>query len=208
MRSCGNGYLQERHRLDFVSVARAIVKKPSYRKKDAMRIPTMNTYKYIGLTILFFAVASVSRLHGAGEPAVRRGADGSTTLTFPNGQTFSLPAGKGLLGPSSNPTSQTPFANADGSLIAVNEQPMTKTSFVHLYIRGADGRFTEIKNANQKIGQAAPASAQKIDTDFIRVERLSGKTLDLETEDFGSKPTKRLLFKVTIAADGAISAAH
>jgi len=172
-----------------------------------MRTPTMNTYKTIRLAIIFFAVASASsRLHAAGEPVVRRGDDGSTVLTFPNGQTFSLPAGKGLLGPSSNPTSQTPFANADGSLIAVNEQPMTKTSFVHLYMKGADGRFIEIKNVNQKIGKAAPASAQKIDTDFIRVERLSGKTLDIETEDFGSKPTKRLLFKVEIAADGAIRA--
>ena len=172
-----------------------------------MRISTMNTYKTIGLTIIFFAATSASsRLHATGEPAVRRGDDGSTVLTFPNGQTFSLPAGKGLLGPSSNPTSQTPFANADGSLIAVNEQPMTKTSFVHLYMRGANGRFAEIKNANQKIGKAAPASAPKIDTDFIRVERLSGKTLDLETEEFGSKPTKRRLFKVDITADGAIRA--
>jgi hypothetical protein len=167
----------------------------------------MNTYKYIGLTIIF-AVISASRLHAAGEPAVSHGDDGSTTLTFPNGQTFSLPAGKGLLGPSSDPTSQTPFANADGSLIAVNEQPMTKTSFVHIYLKGPDGRFTEVKNANQKIGKAAPANAQKVDPDFIRVERVSGKTLDLETVDFGSKPTKRLLFKVTIAADGAITAAR
>ena len=168
----------------------------------------MNTYRCIGLTIIFFVVTSACWLHAAGEPVVRSGADGSTTLTFPNGQTFSLPAGKGLLGPSSNPTSQTPFANADGSLIAVNEQPMTKTSFVHLYLKRANGRFTEIKDANQKIGQAAPASAGKMDTDFIRVERLSGKTLDLEALDFGSKPTKRLLFKVTISGDGTISAAH
>ena len=170
-----------------------------------MRIPTMNTCKYIALAIIF-GVTSASRLHAGGEPAVRRGDDGTTTLAFPNGQTFRLPAGKGLLGPSSNPTSQTPFANADGSLIAVNEQPMTKTSFVHLYLKGANGRFTEIKNANQKIGQAA--HAQKTDTDFIRVDRLSGNTLDLETVDFGSKRTNRLLFKVTIAAAGTVKAAH
>jgi hypothetical protein len=144
----------------------------------------------------------------ADEPSARTTTEG-TTLTFPNGQKFTLPPGKGLLGPSSNPSSQVPFTNADGTLIAVNEQPMTKTSFIHVYVKGSDGRFTEVKSVNQKIRKAIPASVRTINTEFIRVERIEGKVLDVETVyDFISNPRKRLAFRIQVSPDGTISAAR
>jgi hypothetical protein len=51
---------------------------------------------------------------------------------------------KGFLGSSADP-SQGGFANADKTLIAVNHQPVTKSSYVHLFLRSSDGDLTQIK---------------------------------------------------------------
>jgi hypothetical protein len=169
----------------------------------------MKTYKRIILLTVAGMVTAASLLYASGAPVARSEDDGSTTLTFSNGQTFHLPPGKGLLGPSSDPTSQVPLSNEDGSLVAVNEQPMTKTSFVHLYIKGQGGRFTEIKDVNKKIRAALPASSHDISTEFIRVERVIGRTLDVETaSDSASGSKGRRRFKIGVAANGTLSAAR
>jgi hypothetical protein len=54
---------------------------------------------------------------------------------------FDFGATKGFLGPSENPTDQTGFSNADKTLVAVNHQPVTKSSYVHLFLRFCQWRF-------------------------------------------------------------------
>ena len=39
----------------------------------------------------------------------------------------------------------------------------------------------EIKNVNEKIREAIPASIDTLNTEFMRVERLEGRVLDVET---------------------------
>lgn len=167
-----------------------------------------NEYMKILRSIMFAERELASPAAATGTPSsapiVERTGKG-TTLKFPNGQIFILPPGKGLLGPSSNPSSQIPFANDDGSMVALNEQPMTKTSFVRLYLKGENGQFIELTHANQKIREAT-ASVANINIEFIRIESIKRRTLELETVyDFISNPRKRLSFKVAVAPDGRIT---
>jgi N-acetylmuramoyl-L-alanine amidase len=91
-------------------------------------------------------------------PALQRGDNGSLRISLANGQSFYLPPGKGLLGPSSNPSSQQLFANETASIVAVNEVPATKSSFVRAYVQGPDGVFKEITNFNSIVADAWPKS--------------------------------------------------
>jgi hypothetical protein len=107
-----------------------------------------------------------------GIPQVHRGEDG-TDLEFPNGQKFRLESTRGVLGPSSDPSSQVPFVGPGGWLVAVNEAPATKTSHVHLYLRDKAGRFSEIKGAHAKIFKMVSVPGYPKNPDFVRVESLS-----------------------------------
>ncbi len=96
--------------------------------------------------------------------------DDGIVISFPNGQKARLESSRGLLGPLSNPQSQVPLTNKEGTLVAVNEQPETKTSILHLYLKGKNGLYVEIKNAQGIIKGLQPRGAV---TDFIRANRIS-----------------------------------
>lgn len=96
--------------------------------------------------------------------------DDGIVVSFPNGQKARLESSRGLLGPLSNPKSQVPLTNKEGSLVAVNEQPETKTSILHLYFKGKNGLYVEIKNAQGIVKGLQPRGAV---TDFIRANRIS-----------------------------------
>ncbi len=93
-----------------------------------------------------------------------------TTITFPNGQRFKLGPGKGLLGPSDNPTAGKPFEVEGDWLVALNEIPATKTSIVHLYLKGKDGRWAELPNVQQRLLKLAGNGRARLNTGFVRVE--------------------------------------
>jgi len=166
----------------------------------------MKIHKLITFTVATtLAAASVN---ASDAPVAKRKGDGSTTITFPNGQSFHLPVGKGLLGPSSNPTSQLPFTNEDGSVVAVNEQPMTKTSFIHIYTRRQDGRFSEVQKVNERIRKAVSPRVQSVNPEFIRVERVSGRTLDVTSVSFASDSRDNVRFRIGVDANGSITTAR
>lgn len=103
---------------------------------------------------------------------VVRGEDG-TTVHFPNGQKFRLESTRGVLGPSANPSSQDPFIGPGNWLVAVNEAPATKTSFVHFYVRDKTGRYSEIKDAQRKVLKQVHMPELPKKPDFIRVEEIT-----------------------------------
>lgn len=143
----------------------------------------------------------------AGGPTVM-GTDNGTLLTCPNGQTFTIPPSKGLLGPSTNPTAQVPFSNADYSIIAANEEDVVEDSIIHIYIKGSDGKYTELQNVNDKIEHLIPPPLKKWNTDFIRVERIQGRIVEIGTIDFSKRPLQQHNFKLRVSADGSLSPAR
>jgi uncharacterized protein YgiM (DUF1202 family) len=140
----------------------------------------------------------------AAPPEVVHDFEKGTIIKFSNGQTFDLEPGKGLLGPSSDPGSQIPFTNTDGSLVALNEQPQTKASLIHIYIKGKDGQFTEVMHVNRKIMNAAPELKDKFNEEFIRVERVDGNLLEVTTVDFTSATRKKITLNIQVYSDGKI----
>lgn len=117
--------------------------------------------------------------------------DAGTIITFRNGQKFQLPFGKGLLGPSDRPSEAKPFELEDGWLVALNEQPVTKTSIVHLYLKGQNGKWAELPNIQQRILKIAASGQWRMNAEFVRVESLQTDTpsralMYLETFKAGS----------------------
>jgi hypothetical protein len=96
--------------------------------------------------------------------------DAGLRVVFPNGQFFNLGSERGLLGPSTDPSDQRPFEIEEGWLVALNEQPATKTSFAHLYLRDAKGKWTELSNVQQRILKIAGSGSGRLNSDFLRVE--------------------------------------
>jgi hypothetical protein len=96
--------------------------------------------------------------------------DAGIRVVFPNGQFFNLASERGLLGPSTDPSDQRPFEIEDGWLVALNEQPATKTSFAHLYLRDGKGKWTELPNVQQRILKIAGGGRTRLNSDFVRVE--------------------------------------
>jgi hypothetical protein len=131
-----------------------------------------------------------------------------TVLTFPNGQKFTLPAGKGLLGPSDRPTDAKPFELEEGWLVALNEQPVTKTSIVHLYLKGQNGKWTELPNIQQRLLKIAAFGKSRMNTEFVRVESLDadapGRAL-MQVETFKAGSSEPITIPVAVSKTGNLS---
>lgn len=97
---------------------------------------------------------------------------------------FDFGATKGFLGPSGNPASQDPFVNADGTIIAVNHQPQTKSSNVHLWLRLARGDLMFLNDVNGRIARLLKGRFAESAKYFLRVELIAGRKILLQTVDF------------------------
>ncbi len=126
-------------------------------------------------------------------------AKGSPTAIFNFGLT------KGFLGPSSNPADQKGFRNRDTSIVAVNHQPATKCSHVHLFLRSPDGDLIFLNNVNERVARLLERRWQPAATDFLRVESLTGRSLALETVDFSGQTRTRHRFTVAVSANGTLT---
>ena len=121
-------------------------------------------------------IASIAALPQDGAAASDSGhvevvrTDAGLRVVFPNGQFFNLESERGLLGPSTDPSNQKPFEIEDGWLVALNEQPATKTSFAHFYLRDRRGKWTELPNVQQRILKIASSGRGRLNSDFVRVE--------------------------------------
>jgi hypothetical protein len=90
-----------------------------------------------------------------------------TVLIFPNGQRFSLPPGKGLLGPPEEPSSQVPFEIEGGWFVGVNECPAVHCSTVHLYLKGKNGRWGELPNVQSRLLKII--NSRSVNPEFLRI---------------------------------------
>lgn len=123
--------------------------------------------------------------------------DGEVKLTFPNGQVFTAETGK----IDANP----PFVSEDGTLVAVERSPATKTGDLHLYIQGDDGKFKEVPDVNAQIGKLLEEAKVDEGSDVLRVRALDGRTLTLWSVSYEPPEFTKYEFKVEVAEDGSLS---
>jgi hypothetical protein len=117
--------------------------------------------------------------------------------------TFDFGITKGFLGPSSNPSDQTGFSNADKSIIGVNHQPVTKSSFVHLFLRSSSsGDITFINNVNARIARLLKGKWAETAKYFLRIESISGRDITFQTVDFSGATSEKYEFRTTFTRDG------
>jgi hypothetical protein len=118
---------------------------------------------------------------------------------------FDFGATKGFLGPSENPSDQGGFTNADKTLIAVNHQPVTKSSYVHLFLRSPAGDLTFLNNVNGRVARLLKEPWSETAKYFLRVERISGRDVALQTVDFTRASREKYEFTITVSPSGTIS---
>jgi hypothetical protein len=118
---------------------------------------------------------------------------------------FTFSSAKGFLGSSSNPSDQSGFANADKTLFGVNYQPVTKSSFVHLFFVTKTGDLLYMNNINSRVARLLPEQWSESAREFLRIERISGRKLNLQTVDFSGASRQMFEFSVNVSGDGSIT---
>ncbi len=109
--------------------------------------------------------------------------DEGPILTFPSGQRVQIPgSGKGILGPTSNPSLQAPLVSPDGKIISITSQPETQSAYAYLVLRASDGSFDPPVALNPKLaGFSLPGVAVK--QGFLRVQRVEDGAVILQSAD-------------------------
>lgn len=115
---------------------------------------------------------------------------------------------KGFLGPSSDPGSQNGFSNADQTIIGVNHQPATKCSYVHLFLRSPGGDMNFLNNVNARVAQLLEGRWAEDAKNFLRIERISGRTITLQVIDFAKAKREDFEFTVSVDLEGEIELAE
>jgi hypothetical protein len=112
---------------------------------------------------------------------------------------------KGFLGPSSNPTDQSGFANKENTVFGVSYEPVTKACFVKLFLLNASGTLVFVNNVNTRAAKLLPSPWAGHARQFSRIENIVGRRVYLQTVDFsiGARPTHN--FSVLVAPDGTVS---
>jgi len=122
--------------------------------------------------------------------------------------TFDFGHPKGFLGPSKDPTDRAGFSNADNTILAVNHQPETKSSFVHLFLRSpASGDLVYLNNINKRVARLLKGKWADTATYFLRIESISGRNITLQTVDIGAKDQEDHNFTVTVSPEGTFKLA-
>jgi len=127
--------------------------------------------------------------------------------TGPVSCSFTFQAAKGLLGPSSNPTSQSGFANSAQDLFAITVQPATKAAFVHFFLTSANGNVLLVSDVNARVAKLLSPPWKDDAEGFLRVETIQGRKAQLQTTDFAHAPFQSHTFWVNVDAMGGITVA-
>src|SRR5258708_12003493 len=90
---------------------------------------------------------------------------------------------KGFLGPSSNPTDQNGFANKENTVFGVSYEPVTKACFVKLFLLNSSGTLLFVNNSNALPANLLPAPWAAQAREFLRIENIAGRHLNLQTVD-------------------------
>ncbi len=121
--------------------------------------------------------------------------------------TFTFTSAKGLIGPTSNPSDQSGFANASKNLFAIAVEPVTKAAFVHFFLTQPKGGLLFVNDVNAKVSKLVPARWKGPALEFLRVESIHGRKVKLETTDYSHGPFKTYTFRVSVDANGGITLA-
>jgi hypothetical protein len=82
--------------------------------------------------------------------------------------TLASESGKGVLGPSSDPSYNCGFQNAQGTLFGFTAQPATKTGFTYLFFRDTQGQISLIHDVNEKIAAKVPSAWRDFALEFLK----------------------------------------
>jgi hypothetical protein len=112
---------------------------------------------------------------------------------------------KGFLGPSSDPTDQSGFANRENTVFGVSYEPVTKACFVKLFLLNASGTLVFVNNVNARAAKLLPPPWAANAREFLRIEKVVGRRVYLQTVDFstGARPTHN--FSAFVAPDGTLT---
>jgi len=143
------------------------------------------------------------------------GVDVTVTLTLPATDaeagpvncSFTFQTAKGLLGPSSNPTDQSGFANSAQDLFAVTVEPATKAAFVHFFLTSAKGKVIFVDDVNKHVAKLLSPPWKSDAKGFLRVETIQDRKVELSTTDFAHAPFQTHTFWVTVGKTGKVSLA-
>jgi hypothetical protein len=118
---------------------------------------------------------------------------------------FVFASEKGFLGPSSNPTDQSGFANKENTVFGVSYEPVTKACFVKLFLLNASGTLVFVNNVNARAAKLLRAPWADRAREFLRIESIVGRRVYLQTVDFstGARPSHN--FSVMVAPDGTLT---
>jgi len=131
----------------------------------------------------------------------------ANTEGVPVSCSFTFQTAKGLLGPSSNPTSQSGFANSAQDLFAITVQPATKAAFVHFFLTSANGNVLFVSDVNARVAKLLSPPWKDDAEGFLRVETIQGRKVQLQTTDFAHAPFQSHTFWVNVDAMGGITVA-
>ena len=127
--------------------------------------------------------------------------------TGPVSSSFTFQTAKGLLGPSSNPTDQSGFANSAQDLFAVTVEPATKAAFVHFFLTSAKGNVVFVNDVNARVAKLLSPPWKDDAKGFLRVETIQERKVELSTTDFAHAPFQTHTFWVTVGATGKVTLA-
>jgi hypothetical protein len=113
---------------------------------------------------------------------------------------------KGFLGPSSNPTDQSGFANQDNSVFGVSYEPVTKACFVKLFLLNPSGTLVLVNNVNTRAAKFLPHRWAANAREFLRIEKIVGRRVYLQTTDFATGERPNYNFSVIVTRDGDLTA--
>src|SRR5438046_10204915 len=113
---------------------------------------------------------------------------------------FTFQTTKGLLGPSSNPTDQSGFANSTQDLFAVTVEPATKAAFVHFFLTSAKGNVVFANDVNARVAKLLSLPSKDDAKGFLRVETIQGRKVKISTTDFAHEPFQSHKFRIIVGA--------
>ncbi len=166
----------------------------------------------VSLTCVYFGLsargATMTISSNAGQLTVKLALPTDNTEVRPVSCSFTFQRGKGLLGPSSDPTSQSGFENSTKDLFAITIQPVTKAAFVHFFLTSAQGNVILVSDVNARVAKLLSSPWKSDAEGFLRVEAIQGRKVKLETTDFEVVPRQRHTFWVTVDAMGGVAVAR
>jgi hypothetical protein len=92
------------------------------------------------------------------------------------------------------------FVNADATIIAVNHQPATKSSYVHIWLRFENGDLMFINNVNGRVARLLKGQSAEWAQYFLLVEAISGRKVLLRAIE-GTSPNLAREYNFAIRID-------